>query len=362
MKKTLIALAALAAGSAFAQSSVTLYGRLDAGIAHTASNAASPVGATGVVSSFNSPSMFGLKGSEDLGGGLKANFNLESGTINMGTGAADAGFTRRAWVGLSGNFGDVQFGRNTTISNAIFPAIDLNSASYASAAALAGVQAANWYNLPRRSSEILYRSPVFSGVQVLAAYQFAADNLALNTAIPTSTSGAENKGVFQLGATYNNGPLFLGFAAEQAHANTTAAANRTAYALGGTYDFGVAKVSAGYDRNELAAGATGAPTLAYVNSSLASVSTITSNTSVPVSVGQGYFLGVSVPFGATTVGAQYANNTDFGLKAFELFANYNLSKRTFLYVDAAHQNVSNSAVNATNGGLTRYAVGVQHNF
>ena len=139
MKKSLIALAALAATGAFAQSSVTLYGRAEAGVdlgfRTTVNNSNTAVivgpGASTTNTSFGgtvekpgfrvsdgdnqgqASSLFGLRGTEDLGGGLKANFVLESG-LNLDNGSSGNGggnmFSRAAWVGFSGNFGEVRLG------------------------------------------------------------------------------------------------------------------------------------------------------------------------------------------------------------------------------------------------------------
>ncbi|KAE8761898.1 MULTISPECIES: porin [Paraburkholderia] len=114
MKKSLIvvAVAASFASVAHAQSSVTLYGLLDAGLTYTSNvnhNAKWAAGSGGI-----NQSMFGLRGSEDLGGGLKAIFTLESGfNINNGKFANNNGmFNRQAFVGLSSaQFGTVTLGR-----------------------------------------------------------------------------------------------------------------------------------------------------------------------------------------------------------------------------------------------------------
>ncbi|MCC8396708.1 porin [Paraburkholderia sp. MMS20-SJTR3] len=114
MKKSLIVVAAAAsfASVAHAQSSVTLYGLLDAGLTYTsnvAGNAKWAAGSGGI-----NQSMFGLRGSEDLGGGLKAIFTLESGfNINNGGLGNNGGiFNRQAFVGLSSaQFGTVTLGR-----------------------------------------------------------------------------------------------------------------------------------------------------------------------------------------------------------------------------------------------------------
>ncbi|SMG60742.1 porin [Paraburkholderia susongensis] len=114
MKKSLIVVAAAAsfASVAHAQSSVTLYGLLDAGLTYTSNVAGNSKWAAG--SGGINQSMFGLRGSEDLGGGLKAIFTLESGfNINNGGLGNNGGiFNRQAFVGLSSaQFGTVTLGR-----------------------------------------------------------------------------------------------------------------------------------------------------------------------------------------------------------------------------------------------------------
>ncbi|MFP5413339.1 MAG: porin, partial [Gammaproteobacteria bacterium] len=93
MKKSLLALAVLGAfaGAAAAQTNVTLYGIADAGIGWTDTDKANADGIARVVSGTQSTSRFGIRGSEDLGGGLKATFNIEAG-VNWDTGAADSTF------------------------------------------------------------------------------------------------------------------------------------------------------------------------------------------------------------------------------------------------------------------------------
>src|SRR5665647_703578 len=116
MKKSLVALAALAVvGAASAQSSVTLYGYGDMGIGQSVQSVAHAITGTSEETQFN-PSLadvggvrIGMRGSEDLGGGLKANFQLESNAYDEnGNGS---GFNRATWFGISGGFGAVQLGR-----------------------------------------------------------------------------------------------------------------------------------------------------------------------------------------------------------------------------------------------------------
>ena len=125
MRKTLVALAALAAvGTASAQSSVTLFGVIDAAISGYKNQSQTPSGATvdttqtAQTSSGYTGNRLGLRGSEDLGGGLAGNFWLEAGfNTDTGKGAASGGginFNRRSTVSLSGAFGEVRLGRDYT--------------------------------------------------------------------------------------------------------------------------------------------------------------------------------------------------------------------------------------------------------
>ena len=112
MKTTLFALAALTAtGGALAQSSsVTLFGVVDASVAHVSTKDGS---VTGLANGGNASSRLGFRGVEDLGNGLKASFWLEGG-INVDDGGSGFKFDRRSTIGLLGNFGEVRLGRDKT--------------------------------------------------------------------------------------------------------------------------------------------------------------------------------------------------------------------------------------------------------
>jgi len=117
MKKTLVAVAALvAATGSFAQSSVTLYGVVDASL-ETVKGTKS---LTRVSSDNLASSRLGFKGVEDLGGGLKANFVLES-SVGVDTGEANSTrfFSRAAWVGVSSGYGDLRIGRQDSSIGAL---------------------------------------------------------------------------------------------------------------------------------------------------------------------------------------------------------------------------------------------------
>lgn len=115
MKKSMLAFAALATltSAAVAQSSVTLFGVVDAAVRQVKNGSAGTQ--KQLASGSNATSRFGLRGVEDLGGGLRAGFHLESG-LNLDTGTADTTkfWGRRATLSLLGGFGEIRMGRDYT--------------------------------------------------------------------------------------------------------------------------------------------------------------------------------------------------------------------------------------------------------
>ena len=332
MKKTLIALAAFAAVSSFAQSSVTIYGTVDVGYGGITLNGVDTKFQQ--QSSYNSTSKIGFKGTEDLGGGLKANFGLETGGITMEDGAAAGlNFTRASWVGVEGAFGDVKMGRITSKATAAMAQFDFNGTSSSSAFNVAGLSAVTWYGSSRRSSQLQY-TKALGEVTVHFANTMAEDNY--SATVPAVVGGAaaipgvaqNNRATF--GLTYAKGPLAAAVVTETA--STNAAGARSAYAVGASYDLKTVKISATYNQRE---------------SEL---------------LGQGATISVVAPMGAANVGIQYANNTGSTVAATtvktatELFANYALSKRTYVYIDSVFGG------DTTGGGNKSYNLGVVHNF
>ncbi|MBN3787476.1 porin [Burkholderia sp. Ac-20353] len=202
---TLLALpAALAATGAHAQSSVTLYGIVDAGIAYVRNaQDASGNNAKNLVkfSSGNlSGSRWGLRGTEDLGGGLAALFQLENG-FNVGTGALGQGsreFGRKAIVGLTHNtWGTVTLGRQYD------PIVDLvqgvTADNYFGGVFATPGDLDNYDNSLRVSNSVKYTSPLISGFQFEALYGLGG------------VAGSTGSGrTYSFGLSYANGPLSLG--------------------------------------------------------------------------------------------------------------------------------------------------------
>lgn len=359
----MFALAAVAAtGAAFAQSSVTIYGTLDVGFGslkggklglqngETYGLAFAPATAK---DGYNSTSVIGFRGVEDLGGGLQAKFNLQTGGIDLGTGATALAFSREANVALAGGFGEVQLGRSASVAAKAMGGFDLNGTSGSSALANAGVSAVTWYGTSRRSDQMQYTSPTMGGVTARLGVTLKADSVANGIG-----AAATAKDRVTAALSYANGPLAVGAVVETK--STTAA--RDAYAVGASYDFGVAKVAAAYNQRELIG------TAGYNQFAAGTAYAATSG-------GKGYSLGVVAPIGALNIGAQYANNSDTKVKATELFANYALSKRTRVYFDyvttsgtsavaataatTAYSTVATDAVPAKAG---TYGFGVVHSF
>lgn len=216
MKKSLIALAVLAAsGATFAQSSVTLYGVADA-VIHKDADKSTTLTSGGV-----SGSRIGFKGTEDLGGGLKASFKLEQG-VSLTTGTA-AGFNREASVGLSGGFGEVRVGRlstafdeNAGATNPVFDSV------------LSPTNVFKGYITDRVNQGIYYSTPTFGGFSAAVSYNLE------------QVAGSQN--VLSLAANYATGPLTLG-AVFQDEGDT---ADETQTRFNASYDFGSFKVLAGY--------------------------------------------------------------------------------------------------------------------
>ncbi|MDR2298959.1 MAG: porin [Comamonas sp.] len=354
MKKSLIALAVLAAsGAAMAQSSVTLFGIVDTGIGYVNNSTANNGNNYGMSTSGNATSRLGLRGTEDLGGGLKAGFWLE-GEIFGDTGGAGAGrtsldFKRESTVRLSGNFGEVRLGRETTPTFRAGLKYDLFSATgigqfmgYKGWSTLGGAYGSD-VNTIRANNMVSYSSPNFSGFTGNISYAF------------DEKQGLNRVGRYIGGNVgYDNGPLSV----TAAYGTLAGAANgdRDEMSIGASYNFGVAKV-VGL-----------AQQIKYKPESGSSAKY------------NNYLLGVSAPVGGVgEVKAQYAYYDQKGdnTKAQQLSLGYvhNLSKRTALYGTVAYmKNNKNSelglqAKNLTDGALsapgknqTGVQVGIRHAF
>lgn len=400
MKKTLIAFAALSAiaGMAQAQSTVTLYGLLDGNIQSLKTNVISG----GTIQSLTQAridsgglngSRFGMRINEDLGGGLSAIGNLEAG-FSLDTGASGAGggtygvagaaplFGRRANVGLSGGFGTVTIGRNsssyddvsadhTMMEQTIFDPTNVNNGvstlgtplrnASVALAAPGGLTAANisafnsasvgllsrnttWLGYAtRHNNSVKYISPNFGGFTGSLMYGLGEDK--------TNTVGASR--MISANLKYANGPLLIsgGYQSEGTTRTASTSPSLDNALISAAYDLGVAKIGAGYNVAKYKDVAPG----------------------VSLDAQKEYSLSVAVPFGATVVSAAYGRSrgNDFGTSTgLGIQALYSLSKRTTLYAGAQSTKNYDKLANVVTlinpgssiGKTQTYGVGVRHRF
>ncbi len=346
MKKSLIALAVLAAsGAAMAQSSVTLYGIADVWVGRVnTDNGVTDTSTTLMHSGGVSTSRWGMKGTEDLGGGLKANFQLES-AVNIDDGAS-AGFNRQAWVGFSSGFGDVRLGLVSSpfdnvqyASNGVFDS-DLSPVNNPAGGVF---RSANGY-IGKPANTIFYKTPNFSGFGAEVSYSLDENAVVGGLTAPAITS---------LNLTYAAGPLAAQFAYQIEDRNTTLDDDFSFARLGASYNFGVATVKGSYGRVENATGTVAAATAAHT----AGAST------------DEWQIAVDVPLSsALTVSGSYAESTDDATrtitevtrKGFGLAVAYSLSKRTTVYGGLKMATQEQTRVRDID--TTVYAVGVRHAF
>jgi predicted porin len=348
---TSVSLALLgAAGAAQAQTSVTLYGVIDTGLAYVSHANAAGDHLFGMVNGTLSGPRWGLKGQEDLGGGLKAVFQLENG-FDPGTGRLNQGgreFGRQAFVGLSGNqWGTVTFGRQYD------PSVDmvqgLTADNYWGAAFATPGDVDNYDNSLRVSNAVKYVSPVYSGFQFEGIYGFS--NLA----------GATGQGQTWGGAvTYANGPFSL--AGSYLYVNNPSANRATGWNSPSSDSLFNTIINSGYSTAHAVGIARGAGQYVFgpftVGASYSFAQYKNDGSSLfpeqeKFNVGNGYVNFQLTP--ATLLGLGYtythaSGDTSANYHQVSLGADYSLSKRTDVYAVGAYQHASGTQrVNNGNG-------------
>ena len=388
MKTSLFALAALTiAGVASAQSSITLFGVVDAAVSGYKNQAETPFGATvsksqSVLSSSGySSSRIGFRGTEDLGGGLAASFWLEGGMTNdNGNGAATGGgvnFNRRSTVGLSGVFGEIRLGRDYTPtfwSDAVFDpmgaaGVGANLIITASGGVTLGVPNSGFQsnrNYARASNSVSYfLPPELGGLygQVMYAFNeqtaYEPGNLTppgINAIVanPALAAVADNARVGRyVGGRigYAKGPfdVAIAYAASTIGSNYYLGSTTTLNILnlGASYDFGAVKLFGEYSNNK-------------------QKTDLATNTFNPFGMtkpgANGGLIGATVPVGVGLIRASYGvikyNNVNLNLfhvgpepeaDQFAIGYVHNLSKRTALYTTIAKLSNKNGAALAVTG-------------
>lgn len=343
MKKTLIALAAVAASSAaLAQSSVTLFGIVDVNVRNVKQGGVSQssMGQDGTASS-----RIGFRGVEDLGGGMSASFWLE-GALDPDTGnSGGLTFQRRSTVSLSGGFGEIRLGRDYTPTfwnHTVYDPFGTNGVG--SSVNTFGALGSGATTVVRANDAISYFTPNLSGFQAQIQYAFKEAQ--------TDNTPNEYAGVR---LTYSAGPLSaaLATASEGATATNVNAFKRTN--LGVSYDLGFVK-----------------PMFQYT------IGKFETNAGVDQEV-KHMMIGATAPVGPGLLKASYVRSSydNFAGDAnqFAIGYEYGLSKRTALYANysrISNKTGANFSVSAeagatgaavTPGDSSRgFEVGIRHAF
>lgn len=348
MKKSLLALAALTAfaGAASAQSSVTLFGIVDAGVARLSGNGHSK---TGMTNSGLHSSRLGFRGVEDLGGGLQAGFWLEGALSNDDGTVGKFDFRRRSTVSLMGGFGELRLGRdytptfwNTTVYD-VFGTVGIGQAL---TPAMIGGTNGNSTNAVRADNSISYFLPGgLGGFTGQFMYAFG-ENL-------SGGSKANNYYGFRVG--YAGGPIAAHVAYGKTEGGVVNGANNDGQDVkylnfGGSFDAGVVKVNLVVAQEKSGAG------LKW----------------------QAIEPSISVPVGAGTIKASYARhdqkNSDNDFNKIAVGYQHDLSKRTAVYTTYARVSnkgtqtaaVANNGLSspgvAPGGNASGFEFGVRHSF
>ena len=390
-KKSLAAVALLGAfaGSAFA-ADVTLYGVVDEGFLYTHKDAdktdVDAVDKLELKSGIQAGSRWGLKGTEDLGNGLKVGFILESG-FNADDGTQSVSgtmFNREASLSVMGPFGQLSLGKIGAITQGTSSwgkvgAVSAFGTSYGAAnvgnatnvfAATVGVM----------DNTIAYQTPKFAGFTVYAQYSMGNSK----TGTSSTPTQVENKSstdrYYALGATYANGPVNLYFAVDSVNYasyfdNTTPPSTQDkddslTVAFGGSYDFSVVKVFAGaqYFDEVLVSKVSGLSNvgLDFLKSKMEGYA-LQASTSAPLAGGTGYF---GVGYVDASEADSVAASAGFDIKYYvaSVGYKYDLSKRTNVYGVLSYAKGDQDVTTATatvydrKPSMVGFGVGLRHNF
>jgi predicted porin len=294
MKKALT-IAALLGLAGAAQAQVTIYGLID--VSYGANKVEVNGGSTahdaihfGTGSQGNSTTRIGFKGASDVGSGMKVNFQLEGGIARDG---GKVGFDRQMWAGVSGGFGEIRAGRQDSVLFQSLAGFDDNGAAN-------DTFVGNYNGVPiagRFTTQLAqYISPSFSGLTVRAGFT-PEGNFKDNTSAATTLATKDNQAVVALAANYAAGPV----SAALAYESKGNSSGKDLVVVAGSYDLGVVKLNAIY-----ADGGKDA---------------------------KGYKYGFSAPVAGASLGAAYSENADTKESGLEFFANKEVLKNTYAYVD-----------------------------
>ena len=394
MKKSLLALATMGAfaGAVHAQSSVTVYGILDLGVTNLTSDNGTTTTSTRTTAEGGAytTQRLGVRGTEDLGKGLRASFNFEMGlggnggignklraagseTANTATVPNTAtdqtlgdAVIRQQNLGLAGNFGSVRIGRMSTLADVVIGVGDVGGGNNFLGRAYSNTSATTGTNLINARSDRLieYVSPTMSGLSIGVQYGTAS--------APTAAAATTENGATEVGAMirYSAGPanLAVGY---QSHKDTiVSAAQResTVVVVGANYNFKVAEAFLNYQNGEVK-NDYGTATTASQTLPISTAAFATAGASNKRNVSE---IGVAVPMGALRLAGSYYMGTrdnktsetgavtKTDLTGYQAAALYSLSKRTNLYAVYGATKTAPAGSAATN--VADYGVGVRHTF
>lgn len=376
MKKSIVALAVLSAvsGAAMAQSSVTLYGIVDVGyqwlegpvnVGTTAAPRIQQESTSAINGGYQSGNRWGLRGSEDLGGGWKAIFTLESG-FSIDTGMSGQGnrlFGRQAFAGLDSGLGTLVAGRLASFSSGtgsfdMFGRVD----PFATGFGLAGLQ--NTFisaNALRVDNAIAYRSPKFAGFQGGIGYSTNINGQ------ETAPSDANTK-AFISGLNWEYGPFYAVVTYDSVdYPGSTNRPTQKHLQVGGVFTLGAFTLNAAYadqtnisgvQANEVGSfivlppGFSNYDATAWMVGGTAKFGAWSFMASVQWSNGDG---GTRIAPG----GAPINFNPDYTV--YGVGATYNLSRRTNLYAGYGSRNADGTLLDNTFNGK-QLALGIRHLF
>jgi len=338
MKKQILAIAVLGAIAAPVMaadsSTVTIYGIVNANFSYTdnAAFADSNTVKQGKVDNGNTSSRIGFKGEEALDGGLKAFFQIETG-IRPDDAVSGAFGSREAWVGLSGDFGKIGLGRGKTPYTNLGDIFDINNGDndleiYTEKNGLAG------FNSSRFNNAVRYDSPTFSGFSGSIMYG-AGENKTAATATAASVDSTQN---WDGAIRYNTGPLLVALAynsEDNVGATPVDGSKNHAYLLTSTYNIlDNFKIGASY-QNAVVETKTVKKERNYFD--LMGIYTIDK-----LDLRAGALFGSKIKWNNKVAGI--SNDVD-GTKTvrYTVGAQYNLSKRTGVYVEYNGDNFDKSA-------------------
>lgn len=382
-------------GQAQAQTTVKVYGKLYPFVVHdSGSGATAPgtrvssltrasnvtgtnaiEGTTGMVAG---NSRLGFSGTEDLGGGLKAEFQLET-QVNVDDGTADATFwARNTFVGLSGGFGTLRLGKMDTIFKEygdVVGGLGVSSGTFLSSSSVLrksgfGTSSSSSFHL-RRNNSIQYTTPSFGGVE--AGFQYSSNEAKANGIDPR---------VISMGVKYEEGPLYLALAHERhddlfggssnaprsnagvagVNSRDQATQATVAYSFGKVHRVGVDVIHKRYKENAVAAGAFRAYSNLAYQVVLDSRWTDRLRTSMSI---------VRAEAGSCSLVGASCSTEGLGATKFLVGASYSLSKRTYFFGAVNHlANGKSARYSSTEMGarpnpgedITQVAIGLAHSF